>query len=167
MVMPRKYPPPNVGKKHNEWTVLEGSTYGKWYCQCSCGNCCWVTAGDVRSGRSKRCRDCGNSQPKPTARRKHLPHVPNRLYNRLRLRAFNAMSRCNDSTHPRYEDWGGRGIKVVFVSIEQFVEHLLTLPGHDDPKLFLDRKDNDGNYEAGNLRFVTPSVSKINQRSRV
>lgn len=166
MSMPRRHQLPKVGDEYNEWTVLEGSTYSKWHCRCSCGNNCWVVAGDVRSGRSKRCRDCGNSRPRLSARRTHLPHIPNQLYNRLRLRAHNAIARCTDLTHPRYDDWGGRGIKVGFATIEQFVEYLLTLPGHDNQKLFLDRENNDGHYEPGNLRFVTPSESKYNQRCR-
>lgn len=166
MPMPRKYQLPQVGAKYNEWTILEGSTYSEWHCMCSCRECYWIKANNVRSGKSKRCRDCGNSQPRPTARRTHLPHIPNELYNRLRLRASNAIARCTDESHPRYSDWGGRGIRVCFDSVEQFVEYLLTLPGHDDPKLFVDRENNDGNYEVGNLRFVTPSQSRYNQRVR-
>src|SRR5690349_13205551 len=137
MVMPRKYPPPQIGDEYNEWIVISTPSTGKLWCLCSCGEVCLTRGYDVTSGKSKRCRKCGDSQPKLSMRRTHLPHIPNRLYNRLRLRAFNAINRCANSNHPRYHDWGGRGIKVLFESVEQFVEYLITLPGHDDPKLFL------------------------------
>ncbi len=45
-----------------------------------------------------------------------------------------------------------------------FVEYLMTLEGWDDETLWLDRTNNEGNYEPGNLRWVTSSVSRINSR---
>lgn len=162
----RKNPIPSIGDVHNGWMVIDSPVKGKIPCECICGGYALVKEYDLLSGKSKRCRNCGNKQPKVSLRRTHLPHVCNDLYNRLRLRAFNAVARCTDESHPRYRDWGGRGIKVKFDNLQQFVEYLLTLPGHDNPKLFLDREDNDGHYEAGNLRFVTPSESKYNQRYR-
>ena len=47
---------------------------------------------------------------------------------------------------------GGRGIKFLFESLTQFIEHIGMKPS---PKLTLDRIDSDGNYEIGNVRWAS------------
>ncbi|HWY20028.1 MAG TPA: hypothetical protein VNX26_02345 [Candidatus Acidoferrum sp.] len=71
-----------------------------------------------------------------------------------------AKQRC---TNPRCVDWpdyGGRGIKFLFTSFEQFFAEL----GPRPEGLSLDRKNNDGNYEPGNVRWATASEQQKNQR---
>jgi hypothetical protein len=63
--------------------------------------------------------------------------------------------------------YGGRGIRICqewLDDLEVFVAYLANLPDSDDRRLWLDRIRNDGNYEPGNLRFVTPSESACNRR---
>lgn len=82
-----------------------------------------------------------------------------------RVRA--AIARCTNKRHPDYAGCGGRGIKVYepwLWNPRAFVQYLMTLPDHDDPYLLLDRIDNDGHYEPGNLKFSTPSESQYNRR---
>lgn len=91
-------------------------------------------------------------------------------YPRLYSRAVNAIRRCIDPNHSRYEDWGARGITVYEPWIQdhtEFVRYLITLPGCFDPNLVLDRKDNDRGYEPGNLRFVSASELNLNRRPYV
>lgn len=78
--------------------------------------------------------------------------------------AFNAWSRCNDPDHPRFKDYGGRGIKVLFLTVHHFAAYLLTLPGWDDLRMVIDRIDNNDHYREGNLRFATRSESIKNRR---
>jgi len=66
-----------------------------------------------------------------------------------------------------YSSYGGRGIDVSEKWVNDrssFLEYVQTLPGWDNPDLQLDRIDNDGNYEPGNIRFVTCSVNASNKR---
>jgi hypothetical protein len=73
----------------------------------------------------------------------------------------NAKQRCENPNNDRYVDWGGRGIKFLFASFEQFSAEL----GHKPtPEHQLDRKDNDGNYEPGNVRWATLTVQATNKR---
>lgn len=44
------------------------------------------------------------------------------------------------------------------------MRYLEQLPGAGDPLLSMDRIDNDGNYEPGNLRFVTNATQIRNQK---
>lgn len=60
-----KGPPPEdlTGRRFGEWTVLYfiAVTPGRqrlWKCECSCGRRGTVQAGNLRSGRSSRCKSC-------------------------------------------------------------------------------------------------------------
>jgi hypothetical protein len=74
-----------------------------------------------------------------------------------------AKSRCTDPRRICWKDYGGRGIRFLFTSFEQFYAEL-----GDCPKgLQLDRINNDGHYEPGNVRWATVSQQARNRRSRV
>lgn len=78
---------------------------------------------------------------------------------RLCAIASGAIQRCTREDLATWERYGGRGIKVHqawLVDISEFVKYLLTLPNNNDQAFEIDRIDNNGNYEPGNLRFVTP-----------
>ena len=75
------------------------------------------------------------------------------------------MARCNNAKDPRYHRYGGRGIAVCerWHDMRLFVEDIDCLLGPRPVGLTLDRLDNDGNYEPGNVRWATP---KQQQRHR-
>lgn len=61
-------------------------------------------------------------------------------------RAFHdAKNRCSNPKHPRYSDWGGRGIQVMFSSFEEFYNHI----GPRPDGMSLDRINNDDHYRVG------------------
>ena len=74
----------------------------------------------------------------------------------------NAKNRCTNPNCPRWEDYGGRGIKFLFTSFEQFFAHI----GPRPEGTTLDRIENDGHYEVGNVRWATPAVQVANQRKK-
>src|ERR1700747_451960 len=69
-----------------------------------------------------------------------------------------ARDRCADLKNARY---GGRGIKFLFTSFEQFLAEVGPKPS---PRHMLDRENNDGHYEPDNVRWVTPKVSANNRK---
>jgi len=71
-----------------------------------------------------------------------------------------AKQRCNNPNHPRYKDWGGRGITMKFSTFEDFLSEV-GLPKEGES---IDRKDNDKSYEAGNVRWVSRSAQQHNKR---
>jgi hypothetical protein len=85
--------------------------------------------------------------------------IPLPLCKRLYRKAYYACRRCGNPTKLRY---GGRGVEFRFSSLEECVKYLITLPGHRDRSLVLDRTDNDGHYEPGNLRFITNTMNLKN-----
>lgn len=109
------------------------------------------------------CTQTARTRPRgPT--RKVLLNITDAQFRRVMNTVSGAIGRCTDLDH---KDYGGRGIKVCEAWMRDrrsFGVYLTTLPGWDDPTLLLDRIDNDGDYEPGNLRFVTSSESNHNRR---
>ena len=73
--------------------------------------------------------------------------------------------RCNNPKVSGYKNYGGRGIKLCFTSNE-FVYYVINIMKVDPRGLQIDRIDNDGNYEKGNIRFVTRSENNFNRRKK-
>jgi hypothetical protein len=82
----------------------------------------------------------------------------------LRARAGNAQQRCSNPNHPSYSVYGGRGIEFRFESLDAYVKYVMTLSGAD-PSLEVDRIDNDGHYEPGNLRWLTRREQSANRQN--
>lgn len=79
---------------------------------------------------------------------------------------FNGMNRrCNDPAHKSFKNYGGRGIQNRFESSDEFVDYVLLDLCGDPRGLQIDRIDNDGHYERGNIRFVTREVNNNNKRN--
>lgn len=81
--------------------------------------------------------------------------------------------RCQNPNHPRYADYGGRGISIAPEWAEdfwQFVADVGERPEGITPAgralYSIDRIDNDGNYEPGNVRWATQSEQSLNTRPR-
>ncbi len=74
------------------------------------------------------------------------------------------LQRCNNPDQKAYKNYGGRGIKVCFESADEFVDYVINGLQIDPRKLQIDRIDNDGNYEKGNIRFVTRRENNENKR---
>lgn len=73
--------------------------------------------------------------------------------------------RCENPKHQHYKDYGARGINVCsrWDSFPNFVQDVGERPF---PGATLDRKNPNGNYEPGNVRWASRSVQQRNQRQR-
>lgn len=74
---------------------------------------------------------------------------------------WNARGRCQLKTATGYEHYGGRGIEFRLESVEQLVAAIGRRP---TPAHSLDRIDNDGHYEVGNIRWATRTEQNSNRR---
>ena len=74
--------------------------------------------------------------------------------------------RCNDPKNKAYKYYGGRGIEVRFACFKDFYAHVIEELKVDPRKLTIDRINNDGHYEYGNVRFVTQTENNNNRRKK-
>jgi hypothetical protein len=73
---------------------------------------------------------------------------------------YHARDRCRDARHPNFKYYGGRGIEFRFASFQEFFAEL----GKRPKGRVLDRINNDGHYEKGNMRWVSRQISRKNRR---
>ena len=82
-------------------------------------------------------------------------------------RAWKEMKRrCYNPNNPSFEDYGGRGITISQPWLDdpaKFFEYVGKKPSKYHS---IDRIDNDGNYEPGNVRWATAKQQRDNQRIR-
>lgn len=153
---------PKTDDKFGQWVIVKG---GSRYClcRCLCGREKEIFTRNLISGGSTKCRSCAAKTQ------------GNRLWDdtkplRLRRAVKAAIDRCTRKKSRVFHNYGGRGIKVYEPWLKDprlFVEYLEGLDGWDDSNLVLDRINNDGHYEPGNLRFTDKSTSRQNQRGMV
>jgi hypothetical protein len=130
-----------------------------WCCQCDCGVLREVEGNNLRRGLTRSC-GCFNREECATRATKHG-------YSRRGKRSpefsvyTNAKTRCTNPRHIFYKNYGGRGIEFRFSSFQEFIEEVGPRPG---PELTLDRIDNDGHYERGNVRWATWTEQAGNRR---
>jgi len=74
---------------------------------------------------------------------------------------LSAKGRCTNPNNGNYFNYGGRGIEFKFTSFEQFIKELGPKPSS---KHSLDREDNEGHYEHGNVRWATRDQQANNRR---
>jgi hypothetical protein len=74
-----------------------------------------------------------------------------------------ARQRCNNPNIRHWKYYGGRGIKFLFTSFDAFFAELGPKP---TPQHSVDRIDNDGNYEPGNVKWSTNSEQQMNKRRK-
>lgn len=75
--------------------------------------------------------------------------------------------RCRDKNVPNYHRYGGRGITVCGRWNNSFENFVSDVPPRPEPhyKYSLDRIDNDGNYEPGNVRWATRKEQSNNTKN--
>lgn len=155
------------GDTFGDWVVVGYDSAARGYlCQCrKCGKIRPIPAYNLRRGKSKSCVQCANAKRVAETAVFSRLGIPRDVCERLSNRFYAARSRCTDPTNPKFADYGGRGVQMRFSCAEDYITHLITLPGWDDKKMEADRINNEGHYAAGNLRFASRSMQNLNKRT--
>lgn len=149
-----------INQKFGLLTVLERVANNKhnricYKCRCECGREVVVESGHLKSGNTASC-GCLHGQ--------HHGMENTKIYKTW----SNIKTRCTNSKVKCYARYGGRGITFYKMWAESFVEfynYVSQLPHFGEKGYSLDRIDNNGNYEPGNLRWATAKQQGRNTRT--
>lgn len=132
-----------------------------WFCKCECGNIKSIESYSLTTCKSTSCGCYGREQRLKSQTKHNLSHT------RIKRIYYNMRSRCYNSNTPKYNNHGGRGIKVCdeWLSENGLVKfNDWAMNNGYDENLTLDRINNDGNYEPNNCRWVDYNTQNYNRR---
>lgn len=134
------------------------STCMVWACQCDDGHVVAIRLGNLTTGKARSC-GCLRSDTARQLRTTH-GHTPVGHHTTENRAYWAARRRCTYPLCHNYHRYGGRGIKFLFRNFEEFLADIGLKPS---PELTLDRKNPDGNYEPGNIRWATVIEQRHNR----
>ncbi|MFA6916964.1 MAG: hypothetical protein WC222_11245 [Parachlamydiales bacterium] len=135
--------------------------------KCHCGK---VFESDISPIKSLNTKSCGCLNTSDVRSKRETTHG---YYGHTVYRKWISMKeRCYRVKAFNYHKYGGRGIQVCEEWKDDFLSYynyVINLDGYNEDllkqnKLSIDRKDNNGNYEPGNLRITDWHMQSVNQR---
>lgn len=155
-----------VGQRLGKLTVLRlagVNDHGRrlWECRCDCGATVIVRA-DLSRHPVRSCGCAGRAFRIDQITR----HGEAALARKTpEYRAWvNMIHRCENQTQKDFRNYGGRGIRVCPEWRADYSVFLAKVGRRPSPSHSIDRIDNDGNYEPGNVRWATKREQRANQR---
>ncbi len=146
------------GKIFGRLKVLRYSGEWKWECLCECGNTLICRSGNLKSGSTSSC-GCLRTEMLHARGLRH-GHSANGSVSPEYAAYMGARARCSNPNSASYSRYGGRGIEFRFESFEEWIAELgpKTSPIHS-----VDRINNEGHYEKGNIHWATRQEQMANR----
>ncbi len=121
---------------------------------------------DCKNCRTQRSGEYYNNYLKKILNKKKKQYIKNKA-KKPWINSYNgAKSRCNNKNNKDYKYYGGRGIKFIMTS-EDFKFLWFRDKACNMKKPSIDRKDNDGNYELSNCKFIELSENSRKVRRKL
>jgi hypothetical protein len=162
-----------TGMKFGRLTVMwPAGLKGKnvvWMCSCECGSYHAALGYNLTNGHTQSCGCLLKELLRDRIKGNPIALSHGQARNGRRTPEYqsyiSAKDRCNNPNTPSYEDYGGRGIQLRFNSFEEWFAELGPKP---EPKHLysVNRINNDGHYEIGNVEWTTAKEQIHNRRPR-
>lgn len=127
-----------------------------WECLCACGNRCIVARPSLANGLTRSC-GCLHKEV-------HNAGTHGMSHSKAYLAYQGMLQRTSNPKANSYKNYGARGIEVCERWRESFENFYADMGEPPTSSHTLDRKDNDGNYEPDNCRWVTRKTQQRNTR---
>lgn len=124
-------------------------------CLCTCGQVTHITPYSFKSGKVKSC-GCYATEMKTKHGASYEPLYPIWI---------SMISRCLNTESTSYKHYGGRGITVCERWQNSFEDFKSDMGERPSKNHSIDRIDNDGHYEPGNVRWSTQEEQTRNKRN--
>lgn len=136
------------------------SSYGAW-CRCECGKVVLVATTSLRQGKAYRCSKTCPVVPKRKSQRRN--GEPRKFEHPLYHTWTSIRHRCSPGLGVLKDAYFNRGIRMCPEWAEDFWKFVADI-GRRPAGTSIDRINNDGDYEPGNVRWATPKEQMANRR---
>ena len=149
-----------IGDKYKHWTVINGPQTTEhqcvvWECQCDCGNTRWIQGNELTN--PNKCFQCAKCAAKE---RGAIQAERNGKVGELTLTRYTKLQRSAETRNISFN------VSMEYLwNLFEYQNHTCAITGDYIPSITeasLDRIDSNGNYEEGNVQWVTyqANVSK-------
>lgn len=158
------------GDKFNRLTIVredKKDSHGRkfYLCNCDCGNTKVIGRHGILSGRAKSCGCYMKEQSSKYNSNRGNPLIKE---NHSEYSSYVRMkSRCLVESNNRFNNYGGRGIKICDRWLDSFENFLKDMGKKPTEKHSIDRIDVNGDYTPDNCKWSTNSEQQRNKRGNL